>query len=283
MVKIDRLGWAGGFAVEGYGVTVGVRATNHLVLRSLRTAVPFGVRRSRRRRVDYLYSVVVGSLDDQVRPRRFHLAWADLGRLIRTTDFDQVVEAIKHDMPLVIGARARGWVFVHAGVVGWGGQGLVLPGQSFSGKSTLVEALVRAGASYYSDEFAILDEQGYVHPYPRPLALRQGGEFKGRPVPIAELGGVVGETPLPVAAVVFARYQEGATLRLRSLSPGQGVLGLMENAVAARTRTEAVLPVLVRVSRGACFLAGVRGEAKGAVERLLRLVDGERRCASRGG
>ena len=56
-------------------------------------------------------------------------------------------------------------VFVHAGVVAWRGRALVLPGTSFAGKTTLVAELVRAGAIYYSDEYAVLDEQGRVHPY----------------------------------------------------------------------------------------------------------------------
>src|SRR5581483_1001800 len=43
-------------------------------------------------------------------------------------------------------------VFVHAGVVAWRGRALVIPGPSNSGKSTLVAALVAAGAAYYSDE-----------------------------------------------------------------------------------------------------------------------------------
>jgi hypothetical protein len=42
---------------------------------------------------------------------------------------------------------------------------MVLPGKSFAGKTTLVAALVRAGAEYWSDEYAVLDANGDVHPY----------------------------------------------------------------------------------------------------------------------
>lgn len=273
MVKIDRLGWAAGFSFTAYGVTIGVRASDAAVLERLRPALPYGGRPSRRRQVDYLYSVLVGSLDGAARPRRFHLLYSDLKRVARTLDFAVVLEALEHDIPLMMGAHTREWVFVHAGVVGIEGRALLLPGQSFSGKSTLVEALVRAGATYYSDEFAVLDLEGRVHPYPRPLSRRAAGEFKGRPVPMAELGGVVGTAPLAVAAVVFTHFREGARPRWRCLSPGQGVLGLMENAVAARTRTEVVVPVLSRVAQGARLLKGARGEAGEVVPRLLRLLE----------
>ena len=33
-------------------------------------------------------------------------------------------------------------------------------------------ALVRAGAEYYSDEFAPLDAGGLVHPFAKPLSIR---------------------------------------------------------------------------------------------------------------
>ena len=166
MEKIDRLGWAAGFSLDAYGVTIGVRVTDARVVPRLRAVVPYGAKPSRRRRVDYLYSIVVGSLDGAARPRRLHLAYSDLAKLVRTFDFDKVVEALEHDMPLVMGARTRQWVFLHAGVVGWGGRALLLPGRSFAGKSTLVEALVRAGAIYYSDEYAVLDLQGGSTPSP---------------------------------------------------------------------------------------------------------------------
>ena len=51
-----------------------------------------------------------------------------------------------------------------AGVVGWENRAIVMPGASFAGKTTLVRAWLEAGATYYSDEFAVLDRAGRVHP-----------------------------------------------------------------------------------------------------------------------
>ena len=78
-----------------------------------------------------------------------------------------------------------------------------LPGHSFSGKSTLVAALVRAGAVYYSDEFAVLDPDGFVHPYAKALSLDVARQ-------VEELGGVAGDEPLP------ARLRSRHLLRARS-------------------------------------------------------------------
>ena len=65
---------------------------------------------------------------------------------------------------LLVAAALPDRVAVHAGVVAFAGRAVVIPGPSHSGKSTLVQALVEAGATYLSDEFALLDEAGRVWP-----------------------------------------------------------------------------------------------------------------------
>jgi hypothetical protein len=69
-----------------------------------------------------------------------------------------------------VAENARRWIFVHAGVVAWRGQAIVIPGATQSGKTSLVAALVRAGAEYFSDEYAVFDARGRVHPLPRGWA-----------------------------------------------------------------------------------------------------------------
>ncbi len=71
-----------------------------------------------------------------------------------------VLDRISSDLMVYVANNAPDYVFVHAGVVGWRGRALVLPGTSFAGKTTLVAELVRAGAAYYSDEYAVIDELG---------------------------------------------------------------------------------------------------------------------------
>ena len=94
---------------------------------------------------------------------------------------------------MFIAANTRDWIFVHAGAVACGGRAVVLPGESFSGKTTLVAALVQAGASYYSDEYAVLDADGRVHPYARRLSIRSDGGEPTQERHVGELGGVAAE------------------------------------------------------------------------------------------
>ncbi|MGH7408750.1 MAG: hypothetical protein ACREKF_12185, partial [Candidatus Methylomirabilales bacterium] len=142
------------------------------------------------------------------------------------------------------------------------------------GKTTLVAALVRAGATYYSDEYAVFDARGRVHPYPKPLSIR--GENGGQPrkCPAEALGGLPGVKPLPVGLVAGTAYQPGARWRPRLLSPGQGVLTLLAKAVAARRRPKTALATLLRVVSRAPVLKGARGEAEEVLAAMLEQIPG---------
>ena len=144
-----------------------------------------------------------------------------------------------------------------------------MPGRSLSGKTTLVAELLRAGASFYSDEYAVLDLQGRVHPYPRALAIREVGSSKQTRRTPEALGAIVGARPLPVGLVVVSNYKVGAKWRPRSLSPGQGALALLDNTVSIRREPEKALHALTRAVSGAPILTGVRGEAKETVDLIL--------------
>jgi hypothetical protein len=168
-----------------------------------------------------------------------------------------------------IALHAPDHVFVHAGVVGVGERAIVLPGRSFAGKTTLVSALVRAGAEYWSDEYAVLDADGLVHPYPKPLSVRIDATRVTEEQPIESLGGRAGDRPLSVALIAFTSYSPGATLALRSCTAGEGTVKLLEHSIAARSRPEQVLTAVRRAASEAVILEGERGDADRAASALL--------------
>ncbi len=154
-------------------------------------------------------------------------------------------------------------VFVHAGVVVAGSSAIVLPGRSFGGKSTLVKALVEQGAHYYSDEYAVLDEEGWVYPFPRPLMLRQPERHSLR---LASTGPARSRVGL-VASIL---HRPGARLELREMTAGECSLAMFSNTVSARRLGARALEVLARVAGQASVrLAGLRGEAQEAASELL--------------
>ena len=279
MAKIDRLGWAAGLSAISYGHRIGVRVSDPQALKRVKACLPPGWKASTRPQVDCLYSLVVGSNGGKV--KRFSLLYRGAERLARTHDLDSLYETLQSDLQLHVAAAAPKRVFVHAGVVGWRGKAIVLPGRTFAGKSTLVAALVRAGATYYSDEYAVLDERGRVHPYARPLVLRaRPGETSARVVMLPSRA--AGKRPLPVGLVALTHYKAGARWRSQALSPGQALLAIMENTVPVRQRPEAALKALREVVTQAPVVRGVRGEVEEAVEKLLIRSTGRDVLVARG-
>lgn len=187
-------------------------------------------------------------------------------------------QAWRH-LELHVAAHSVDPVFIHAGAVGIDDRGYVIPGRSGVGKTTLVLALLRAGATYYSDEYALIDSHGVLHPYPRDPHVRSGRGGRGDPVAIQELTDSVGEAAVPVAGVLLTSFRDGARWRPGRREARDCVIGLLDNAVGARTRTPSVLDAVAAVARSAWCVEGVRGDPSEVSEWLCaagqRSVDAE--------
>lgn len=238
-------------------------------LPALLDRLPPGWQEKPARTVERLYSLVVGGNGDG-RVRRLNVLYGNAELLGRARDLDDVLDAFAADVQLHVAEHARRRVFVHAGAVGWRGRAIIVPGQSFTGKTTLVAELVRAGATYYSDDYAVFDARGHLHPFPRPLSLRHSGGYEQQRHSVESIGGAAGERPLPVGLVAVTPYDSRVRgWRPRRLSAGHGVLELFAHAVAARRRPEAVLSALERATADALVLKGRRGEASSVAEKIL--------------
>lgn len=273
MKKVDRLGWAVGFSLRSYGVRIGIRSNDASVLDRVCEHLPREWESTSSSVVDRVYSILVGGAGQRANVRRFNLLYGNHERLARSLDLESIFELFESDLRLFVAELARNRVFVHAGVVGWKGRAIVIPGRSYSGKSTLVAELVRAGATYYSDEYAVFDSRGRVHPFSKPLELREEGEITQSKVEVGELGGHSGTKPLPVGLVLMTQFKNGARWRPRKLSAGKGVLELLFNTVSARRNPERALATLQRVAAQADVLKGVRGDATEIVPAMLERVE----------
>jgi hypothetical protein len=133
----------------------------------------------------------------------------------------------------------------------------------------LVAALVRAGATYLSDEYAVLDESGRVHPFARRLSIRGDDGSQARERPVEELGGVAGRASLPVGGVLVTRYSRGADWQPRRISAGEGALALLSNTIPAQQRPQESLRAVSRALADAIVLRSDRGEAAGVADLIL--------------
>jgi hypothetical protein len=222
--------------------------------------------------VDHLLSLRLGGPGPRPGSRNFYLLYAGPVQTARTLDRAVALGTLENELQTVVATGARGRVFVHAGVVGWRGRAIVLPGRSFAGKSTLVRALLAAGATYYSDEFAVLDKKGRVHPYPRRLSLRRDGADPARPT-AADLGADTGTRPLAVGLIVFTEYRPGARWRPNRLSPARTLFELAANTQPEVSQSRLGRDVLERLAVSAPAVQGRRGDATATADEILRAAD----------
>lgn len=174
---------------------------------------------------------------------------------------------------LSVAEFSRDLIFLHAGAVGWRGKGIVLPGVSFAGKSTLVYELVKLGAEYYSDDLAIFDHAGHLLPFPRTISMRtRETYFEMYEVDAAEIG-TKGTQPIPVGLVFFTTYRARSRWRPKTLSRGEGILEMVPFTLPLRHHADLGLRVLNTVAIGATMAKSDRGDATIAARKLLELLD----------
>src|SRR5271163_2658995 len=149
---------------------------------------------------------------------------------------------------------------VHAGAVLWGERALLLPGVSHAGKSSLVAELLRHGATYFSDEYALIDLDGRVHPYPRPMLLRNGSPEQV-PVLPGDRNASVGDAPAPVGWILSLEYQPLGAWSVATVSQSETLLTLLRNTPHALAESPGMVGTFQRAVAGATCYAGRRTEA----------------------
>jgi HprK-related kinase A len=155
--------------------------------------------------------------------------------------------AAEMGMNLQVALGCRRFLLLHAGVVERGGRALILSGESGSGKSTLAALLSTQRWRLLADEFALIEPAtGLVHPFPRPVSLKNDS--------IALLGAVAEQTRF---GPVLAGTPKGD---IRHLIPDAAALARMD---------EPAVPALLLFPR---FGAAAAARPVGAGEVFVRLT-----------
>jgi hypothetical protein len=161
---------------------------------------------------------------------------------------------------------------VHAGAVLWRGKVLLLPGITHSGKSSLVAELLRHGATYFSDEYALIDRQGQVHPYPRPLLLRHGRPEQV-PVLAEECDAAVGHASAPVGWVFSLMYESAGAWSVATVPQSLATLNLLQNTPHVLADSPDMVSAFQCAVAGADCYSGSRADAVDAAGQILRLLE----------
>jgi hypothetical protein len=207
-----------------------------------------------------------------IRVDEHYQLWAD-DALVASADraAELVPELIRVVDEAVIG-RLTTQRAIHAGAVRWNGQVLLLPGATHSGKSSLVAELLKRGATYFSDEYALIDSEGRVHPYPRPLLLRNDS-LEQFPVLPSEWNVPVGDTPAPVGWMMSLKHQSSPDWSVGAISQSEALLTLLQNTPHTLADSPDLVERFQRAVASATCYAGARPEVPQAVDQILRLVN----------
>jgi hypothetical protein len=162
---------------------------------------------------------------------------------------------------------------VHAGAVLWGGRALLLPGGTHAGKSSLVVEFLRRGAEYFSDEYALIDAEGRVHPYPRPLMVRNGS-LEQRPTLASDYNAVVSAGPARVGWIFSLKYVGGDDLTVAEVPQSVALLDLLRNTPHVLADSPEIVDGFQRAVEGAACYAGIRGDVFHAAERMTAMIGG---------
>ncbi len=206
--------------------------------------------------------------------RRFNILYANSLQIVRTFNSSDVLNLFESDLGIYLAENSSQRLFVHAAAVGWNNRVAVIPGRSQTGKSMLTRELIRAGATYYSDEYALFDRHGWVHPFHRPLSFlnQSGREIQLR---AQQLGSSMAANARPISLVVLTHFKPAGHWKPSIVSRGSGVLGLLCNTPIARTHPKKALAILTKAVARATVLRGSRGEARETAKMILRKMDSE--------
>ncbi|ALF55218.1 hypothetical protein ACX27_24140 [Nostoc piscinale CENA21] len=265
---LENLEWSDRIFFSSYGIGIGIRLNKSTLLEPLQSYLPPIRFPLSGLPVQKLYSLWVSTDKDDESVYRLYEGQTEL---LCSPDLDEVLTLLENDLCLSIGIATQDWLFIHAGVVAWGDYAIVIPGRSFSGKTTLVMAFLQAGATYYSDEYAVLDRQGLVHPYPRAVSVRTSSEKRQR-LTATNLGVAVGSQPVKIKVILQTQYHPQTEWQPAAISTGQAILGLLDNTLTARLYPELTLSILTSATVGSSCFAGQRGEAAQLVDQVLTLL-----------
>ena len=189
-------------------------------------------------------------------------------------EFDIAFDRFASLLRITVAEYAPNFAFIHAGAVGWKGRGIIFPARSFRGKSALTAALVRLGARYYSDEYAVLDKRGYLRPFPKDLSLRGiKDRFTQVETSVESLGGKAGKLPIPVGLVLVTEYKKRANWGPEVLNPGAAMMEVLQHSVSIRRSPEFVLSAVSSAVSSGLAMKSKRGEADAAAKAILELME----------
>jgi len=191
-------------------------------------------------------------------------------QLYEGDNLDYLSHLLIHELMICLIRDCVDGLALHSGALARSGSGLLLCGESASGKSTLSAWLTAAGFDYLTDEHAVVALDGRsMTGLPRAIMLRQGSTFvlehwlgkdhRRSSISFASKSIAVDPELLRPASVCrrarpkalfFPRYSPGEPLASRRLSAAEATVRLVRVSTNAAKLPESGIPAALALARG---------------------------------
>lgn len=271
----SKIKWKSRYAFQAYGVGIVVKADNSSIIsefkNNLPNILPTGWVTIKSKDANHQFYITA-----KEKRRKIHYTAYKGKELVSgpNPDIKILLDMMESHVRITIAEFAVEHVFIHAGVVARNGKAIMIPGRSYSGKTTLTAELSKRGFDYYSDEYAVIDKEGLVHPFTKTLSMRGIiDDWSQVEIPVEEIGGRKGDKALPIGLILVTKYKKGAKFIPKELSSGKGIIESLDNSVSIRQNPQLVLSVLTKVGNQAKIIQTNRTDAEKFVDKLLNYLD----------
>lgn len=261
------------FTFESYGVRIRIECSDPKLLEAARFELEKALI-GRLKFIERNRKELAGSYGVERGKKRQFFLIQNGKHLSSNSSFKMILKMLNALVRTDVSQYAVGKIFIHAGVVARNGKAIVIPGTSFKGKTTLVKDLICCGAEYLSDEYAIVDKRGMIHPFPRDLAMRIGKvNVREKEISVESIGGITARKPVRAGLVLITEYSPNAVWNPKELSQGQGIMELIPHTIPFAVRQEESLNNLKTMTDGVKFLKGKRGNSRQFAKFILSFFD----------
>jgi HprK-related kinase A len=293
---LDSLDWASQDLFDILGQRVLVRCTDAQFATTVRRLMrSFAPGPDDGREADTTLSMVMAAPSRDPTIRRFHFVYRGGSRVGRTTRQWEVFRFLECQLDFLLAEKVDWALLLHSGAVARGNAGVLLPGPSGSGKSSLSLALTQKGYSYFSDEIGVVEpDTGALLPFPKPVSIKNISIFPdlaqcphlwlGPDDP--EASGVSYLHPedlvdssmgrqAAIKHIIFPTYHAGQSSRLVPLDSGAALKELITNSINLPALGNRGFHRLASLARQARCFALESGDLAESVELINQLIESE--------
>ncbi len=271
--KLDKIQWKEHISFTSFGVKITVRFDSEGFIEKIKPFLPpFAIITETPETNDFLYSVIIAES-----PSHYTFIYRNGERINKQRGNGNTFPSLEVFFATATANFAVDYgVFIHAGAVAWKGRGIIIPANSYEGKTTLTAEFAKLGATYFSDEYAVINHAGELLPYPKTLSIRRPGEYDQTEKTVEELGGNGAELGdrVKVKLILFAKFSKTAgKWDPQTLTPANAVMELLKHAFPVRTFPDIVVKNLHNLTKTSIILRGNRGEAKEFAKLIVNYLE----------